>query len=852
MSAGSGEVPSPAGVRTIDELSVRLRRLQSWSGVSYREIHRRVVRSRQERGIGELPAYNTIYRCLSPGRRRLDVELVVDIARALLPDESRAAEWRQTHQLVSGLAAEAAVVRVTDSVDGEAEAFVGRDETVAEVMAGLGCGKVVLVHGMPGVGKTTLAVHLANRLVHDAEVQLSVNLRGYDPARPPADPAAVLDGFLRHLNVPGSRIHGLSLGARAALFRELLGDRRAVVLLDNAASEDQIEPLLAGSPTCVTLVTSRRRLVGPADALRVRLDVFEPEESAALLRSAAGTAAVLDDAPDVAARLAEVVGHLPLALAVLAARMRAQPSWSAADHLERLLGHRARLRLDDGVAAALAMSYQALEPASAQMLRLLTLHPGRDLDLDAAAALAGVSPSTALIHLTDLLDASLLKERSGRYELHDLVRLLAADRVRDEDPAPVRRAAVVRLLTHYRSLVAAAASAYAPADRNQLDMLREHPATTFADLPEAQDWLDAERQNLIATALAARELGHPSYATDLSMILQRYLDTAAFYDDAVALHREAVRCAETDRLRGRSYNNLGCTYWRLGRYGDARAAYQQALAVARRIGHPGGEACSVVNIGMCNRRLGGYADAIRLAQQALALFDASGNKSGQATALAELGWSQLRLGLAASALEHFRCGLAISQELGERTRDEAEALTNVAEASAALGLRAEAMQGFQAAVAQARRLAAPLAEAEALNGLGRLHRAAGEIDEALARHAEALELVVEVGSLPVTLEVANDCGFALTRAGRFAEGMHRHQYVLSEAHRIDDRYELGRACAGIGEILAAQGLMSAAADFWWRAYTAFLDLGCPEATVVGSRLATAGHHTILRRQLPSA
>ncbi|GAB3816682.1 hypothetical protein [Kribbella italica] len=95
MSSAIGEPPSPTGVRTIDELSVRLRCLQSWSGVSYREIHRRVVRSRQERGIGELPAYNTVYRCLSPGRRRLDVELVVDIARALLPDESSAAEWRR-------------------------------------------------------------------------------------------------------------------------------------------------------------------------------------------------------------------------------------------------------------------------------------------------------------------------------------------------------------------------------------------------------------------------------------------------------------------------------------------------------------------------------------------------------------------------------------------------------------------------------------------------------------------------------------------------------------------------------------------------------------------------------------
>jgi hypothetical protein len=387
--------PSAGGVRTIDELGARLRALQVWSGLSYREVHRRVLRSRQERGIAELPAFNTTYRCLSPGRTRLDVELVVDIARAVLGSESRAAEWRQAHQVVSGLAAAASVVHVGDRVESEAAEFIGRSSVGAEALAALETHRVVVIDGMAGVGKTSLAGWVASR-VPDVELQFSVNLRGYDPARPPAEPAAVLDGFLRRLGVAGSKIHGLDLAARSALFDELVAGRRALVLLDNAATDDQVQPLIADG--ALTLVTSRRRLTGPH---RINLEVFEASESAALIRRAAG--AKVDDEPDAAARIAELVGHLPLALAVLAGRIKAQPEWTLADHLERLQEHSARLRLDDGVATSLSLSYQALKPPARRMLRLLALHPGRDFDPYAAAALAGLPVGQAREQLAQLV-----------------------------------------------------------------------------------------------------------------------------------------------------------------------------------------------------------------------------------------------------------------------------------------------------------------------------------------------------------------------------------------------------------------------------------------------------------------
>ncbi|MEU4391733.1 tetratricopeptide repeat protein [Kribbella sp. NPDC023855] len=792
MEAGA---PSPGGVRTVGELGARLRELQVWSGLSYREIHRRVVRSRQERGIAELPAFNTTYRCLSPGRTRLDVELVVDIARAVLGNESRAAEWRQAHQVVSGLAADASVVHVADRVESDEFSFIGRSSTIAAALAALETHHLVLIDGMPGVGKTSLAGRVASQ-VPDVELQFSVNLRGYDPARPPADPGAVLDGFLRRLGVPGSRIHGLDLSARSGLFSELVAGRRTVVLLDNAASDDQVQPLLADS--ALTLVTSRRRLTASPDAYRINLEVFEPSESAVLIRRAAGAA--VDDEPEAAVQIAELVGHLPLALAALAGRIKAQPEWTLGDHLERLQEHTARLRLDDGVAASLSLSYQALPIQTRRLLRLLALHPGRDFDVYAAAALAGTDRESAQQHLANLVQMNLLEEHgSGRYELHDLVRLLASDQSRDEDPASVRRAALDGLFDYYRKTLATAATAYAPHDQARIELTERAGLSErqFADRDDGRAWLDLERPNLIATALYAADHGRPEYATALSAMLMYYLGTASLFTGAEVLHLTAIRCARSNYERGRSYNNLGALYWRLGRYADGRAAYQHALDYARLAGNRVGEASGLSNVALGHYRLGDYEAAIACQREAFLLFDAEGNLSGMTSALSGQGWPELRRGRPEVALKLFEEGLAISRKLGSETFEEAFALNNVAAAHEALGRLDEAWQGYEQSLELARRLSFVNSECDSLNSLGRLQVAAGRIDEALALHQQALDMAVRLGSRPFTIEVRNDYGHALSAAGRVAEAIVQHRIALEDAERIEDRYEQDRASAAL-------------------------------------------------------
>ncbi|MFC0626511.1 tetratricopeptide repeat protein [Kribbella deserti] len=833
--------PGPIGARTVEELSACLRALQAWSGVSYREIHRRVVRSRQERNVAEIPAYNTVYRCLSPGRCRLDVELVVDIARVLLDDETRAAEWRQAHQVVSGLAADAAVVSV-DVLPEDPGAFTGRAAELAAALESSTTRGLLLVEGMPGVGKTTLATHLAHQLIErgqGGELQFAVNLRGHDPDRLPADPAAVLDGFLRRLGVSGSRIHGLDLCGRSALFRRLLADKQAVILLDNAASEQQVEPLLSPGSNSFTIVTSRRHLAGLPDARRLRLGVFALPESLDLLRRTAGSA-VVDADPATARRIAELAGHLPLALAVLASRIKASPGWSLRDHLERLVEHRSRLRLDDGVALALSSSYEALGPDAQRLLRLLSVHPGRDFDEGAAAALAGLEPDEASPLLADLVRASLVQDRGhGRYDLHDLIRVLASDRAQDEEAPAVRRGALDGLFAYYRSAVASAVTSYAPHD-----WLRWGDAVGMGELPRATDpaaartWLDRERLNLVATALCAAESGRPSYVTDMSMMLHYYLDTAGYFCEAETLHQEAVRCALDDDTRSRAYNVLGCVYWRLGSYADGRAAYLRALELARAVGNQKGVGSGLSNVALGHFRLGRYQDAVDSHREALAIFVAIDNKPRMSTTLAGLGWSSLRLGRYDEALAYFLQSLEITRGLGDDgTFEEAYALANAGVGYEALGRLPEARIHFEQSLALSRRLGYPAGQSDALSGLGRLHRAEGRGGWAVRCHREALELCDDIGNRPLTIEIRNDLGRAYQQTGQPDLALEQFEVALEEAKALDDRFELARAHAGLGGLWAQEGSFAEAERCWQQALTLFEALHTPEAT--GARKALA-------------
>lgn len=445
-----------APVRTLDELVEGLRALRAEAGEpSYSEIVRRICALRARRGLPEaerVPGRITVYDCFRIGRRRMDPELLSDVVRALGADP---APWlRALRHALAGTAAAAPSPAVAaagqDPAGTGPPAFAGwpahcpgRERELA-LLAG-GARGVTVVAGMPGVGKTRLALCAARRMPGRGG-RLYAALRGFDPSGPPADPHAVLGALLRGLGVPDGRVSRLTRAERGSLYRRLTAERAAVVVLDDAAGTGQVRELLPGAGARA-LITSRRDLSG-LGAPSLTLAPLAPRDSLKLLAEAAGEER-LSAEPVAAARIAEICGQLPLELAVAAEEIARRPGWSLADHVHRLEAAPG----SPGLLAALDASYRGLDAPARWVFRLLGLHPAGIITPAGAAALAACSEPVAAGALERLRADHLLSPvrhgddpRGPGYVLHELVRRHARRLVTADVPYSAQRAAIGRLM----------------------------------------------------------------------------------------------------------------------------------------------------------------------------------------------------------------------------------------------------------------------------------------------------------------------------------------------------------------------------------------------------------------------
>jgi DNA-binding SARP family transcriptional activator/tetratricopeptide (TPR) repeat protein len=631
---------------------------------------------------------------------------------------------------------------------------------------------VLSIDGMAGVGKTTLAVHVAHRLApRYPDGQLFLDLQAHTAGHRPLELGAALDDLLRQLGVPAERVPA-EPAARAALWRAELSGRRVVVVLDNVVDADHVLPLLPGASPSTFLITSRVRLTDLDGATTLSMDVMPAADAAELFVRIVGTRA--ESEPDAVLDVLQMCGFLPLAVRIAAARLRHRPQWTVQYLADRLRNHRRRLSelstSDRGVDAAFALSYEHLAASRQRMFRLLALHPGQDVEPDAAAALADVTPAEAESALEDLLDAHvLLQHTPGRYTFHDLLREHAYAAATAEETDEARRDALVRLIVHYLTVADAA--------------LRD---------PDSADdgarWLDAERANLIAVALHTADPALPAETGRLAATLHRHLYDRAQQADAVTRYTEVL---DASRRRGdrageaRVLIDLGWVHWLRGDHQSSADRFHQALVLSHRIGDTFGRARALQGLGNVSLRRDDVDRAGAEFLEALELFRSLGDRYGEAGVLTGLGSVSSRRGEHDDAVRRHEQAIEICREiddlggLGDAFNDLGVAHRRAGRYEQAHALHHEARTTF-------RSIAYRRGEATALNDLGETARHAGDIAGSIAHHTAALTIADEIGS-PTEKARAQD-GLARAEAApghrepardhsRTAETLHTDRHV---------------------------------------------------------------------------
>ncbi|MGR6919467.1 AfsR/SARP family transcriptional regulator [[Actinomadura] parvosata] len=631
---------------------------------------------------------------------------------------------------------------------------------------------VITIDGMAGIGKTTLAVHVAHRLAERyPDGQLFLDLQAHTAGREPIDPAAALEALLRQLGVRADRIP-VTTAERGALWRAELTGRRVLVLLDNARDADHVRPLLPGRSDTLVLITSRRRLVGLDGAHALSVDVLAERDAEELFERIVGERARQE--PDAVREVLRLCGHLPLALRISAARLQHRPSWTVAYLAGRLNDHR---RLLNGVSAAFALSYEQLDEAEQRMFRLLGLVPGRDIDACGAAALAGIDEDEAEELLEGLLDAHMLLQREpGRYTFHDLLREHARSLAEDDG-------AVMRLLTYYLHRSRAAMDRLFPHSLAQREGIPQ-PATPIAplrDAAEASAWLDAERANIIATAVHGPEI----CLGMLALTMRPYLDRQAHHDDALTLHTLALQRSRKlgDReVQARALTDLAWTYWRLGEYERAEEHAHRALDACEEAYERARALLTLGNVALRRRQ---DVEAEQYLKQALDLSRIGADTWGEAHVLGILALTLDRAGRAEEARRHLDLALALHRKVGN-----------------------------------------PAGEAATLDHLGVVLRRQGEPAQARARHEQAAALYRELGNPADEAGALNGLAEAADDPARAIE---EHTAALTLADRTRNRPEQARAHDGLARAHLALGHPEQAVEHGRLALALYADLGVPEA-----------------------
>jgi DNA-binding SARP family transcriptional activator/tetratricopeptide (TPR) repeat protein len=683
--------------------------------------------------------------------------------------------------------------------------FTGRNGAVESLRTQLGgrtrgegeqAVRVSVIVGQGGAGKTTLAVHVAHLLAPEfPDGQLYARLRCGDR---PANPSDILERFLRALGVGGSALPE-GLEERAELFRDTVGRRRILVVLDDAMTEQQVAALLPGTAECSVIVTSRRRLTGLPAVCRMEIGSLARRNAVALLARIVGRERV-DAEPAIADELCRLCGDLPLALRIVGARLAARPHWSLFDLVERMVDESRRLdelrHGEMGMRASIALTYDGLSPEARVLLRRLAMLDAPTFPAWVGAPLLQVDHLRAQDALEELTEAYLLDTEPGaiagqmRYRFHDMTRPFARERV-TEETTEQRRAVLERW---FGALLALAGEAYCreysgevPARRSAASRWALPAGLVDRLLTDPLAWFEQERASIVAAVAQAAAVGMVEHAWDLAL-------------SAVTL------------FESRSYFN------------DWRETHEIALAAACRSGDVPGEAAMRYSLGSLHMFAQQHAAAERQLSLAHAIYEGLADRYGAAQVLRNLAYLDRVNGDLIAARTRWEQALSAFELLGDRVA-EAHVLHNLAQIHLDFDEHEVAFQLLTRAARICEEVGNRRVGAQVQHRLGEWLRRRGDLDRAEAAYHRALDAVGTTG------DRIGECyallGLAAVSIGRreLASAAQHLARAREAAVTAGDRMAQSRTLHALAELGLARGDLAVATVHADEAIRMFTEIG---------------------------
>ena len=758
-----------------------------------------------------------------------------------------------TDNLIKTPPSEASISLIPHQIPPPPADFTGRDDDIEYLLERFDQGATITgLRGMGGIGKTALAFKLAEKLIDrypDGQILVNMNGTSDEPLTAADAMAQVIHAYETDARLPASE------SELSGLYRSKLHNKKVLILLDNAANDDQVRPLIPPS-SCGLIVTSREKFTLPG-LIEKDLNVLPSSDACALLLKIASRIG------DHAEELAKLCGHLPLALRAASSLLANEHDLSMAEYLKELRNERTRLELIGGegvdldVEASFNLSYRRLKSDETRVFRLLSIFPS-DFDANAEEFLC---KDKGHKRLSKLVRWSLVDfyERSSRYRLHDLARIFAEKSLLKEDGDAARAAALHRYFIRYLAVLSKAHDLYEKGG-DSVALGLEILDRELANIQAGQAWVEKNaKTNVNAAALcisyansasilslrlhpynliswlevsldAARRLNKPGYESFiLSSIGSSYLHLGETRK-AIEIHNKglAISCEIGDRRgKGSHLGNLGNAYSHMGKPRKAIEFYEQALKIAREIGNQRGEGADLGNLGNAYSDLGEPRKAIEFYEQALKIARETGDRRGEGNRLGNLGLAYSDLGEPRKAIEFHEQALRISREIGDRWGEGAD-LDNLGMAYMHLGEPWKAIEFYELALKISREIGDRRGEGNALDNLGLAYSDLGEPRKAIEFHEQSLAIAQGIFDRQSESEILCNLGKAYLDLKETNKSIDYCTNSMNLARTIEYRKSEGEALCTLGKAFSAQCDLQKALDQCDQAIRIFKEIEYPK------------------------